>query len=369
MSEGDREDPAGRDPLRQRERRMGELLRDGADPAFRKNLRAAFLGAGEASAPGLRSRTGAGGRRGGAAAALTASDSSSTESGPLTPSDPNPERLRQAWDRPAAREAFRTELRESFVSGELDSTAPRPGRLIVDERLTSPWSRRVRPILFAAAAALLLAFGLRLFGPAGPPTWKVTSPRDAIAGATYEGQVLEHRASLTPGGELFAGTASLRMGLECQRGISLHAEATPGTTAFVRDARWLDDECMHSELAIEGEGELVLMTGCAGASSSVADRVEANIQTPEGNVRFLGGALSIKRFDSGLCVVLEHGRAEIQTLGNDTFSLAPGGRVFVTADGEVHDEPTFCEQRGTPLVDERLAPLDRAQADLAEGIF
>ncbi len=372
---------SGRNPesLSEAERQMGKLLRREASPEARKRVLAAFS-TGRSAETGHWASQGKDGPRSGRPAPDRGANSPnlSSSSDPdraLNANDQNPERLRALWPRPTARGGFRAELRERFVSGawptEQTSASPaRPGLILTDERLRGRWSR-LRPALLAAAAAALVAIGIQLLGPADPPTWRVMSEQAAIAEATYTGEALTHRASLTPHGELFAGTSSLRLGLECQKGISLHAEVTPGTQAFIRDARWLDDECMQSEMALQGEGELVLISGCGGGPSvSVADRVEANVDTPEGNVRFLGGALSIKRTLAGVSVVLEHGRAEIQTTGRDTIILEPGVQVLIRADGELVQDSEYFEKSSTDeAVAERLAPLRGAQNDLAEGIF
>ena len=372
---------SGRDPedFSEAERQLGRLLHRPPPPKARERVLAAFLAGGHAETDHCASQGGSGPRSGrpapGSGAHSPTQFSSSDPDRALNANDQNPERLRALWPRPTARDGFRADLRERFVSGawgpeQIDAPSATPGRILTDERLRGRWSR-LRPALLAAAAAVLVTVGVQLLGPAAPPTWRVMSEQASIAEATYLGEPLTHRASLSPNGELFAGTSSLRLGLECQRGISLHLGATPGTQAFIREARWLDEECMQSELALQGEGELLLISGCAtGPSVSVADRVEANVETPEGNVRFLGGALSIKRSSAGVSVVLEHGRAEIQTTGRDTIILEPGAQVLIRADGELVQDLHYFEKHDTDkAIADRLAPLRVAQADLAEGIF
>ena len=247
--------------------------------------------------------------------------------------------------------------------------APRGGQILTDERLQGRWAR-LRPALLAAAAVVVIALGIRELSTPAQPAWRVNSPGVAASG-TYSGEALVHRASLSPGGQLFAGTAPVRLNLECQRGISMHAEATQGTEAFIQESRWLEDDCMQVELSLVGEGELLLISGCEGGPSlSVADRVEANVETPEGRVRFLGGAISIKRSPDGVSVALDHGRAEIQSTGRDTITLEPGNQVLILPSGKIIQDPIYFEKsESDQAIFDRLAPLLNAQSDLAEGVF
>ena len=355
-----------RDPLSGDERRLAEHLRRPARSGFGAELRRRFLAGDSASQVGHEARTA---RRTPApenpappARIPTGSPPHSTRASelhPVTPLSDQDRRLASVLQPPAARPAFRADLRDRFRSGTIEEPVPAPaGRVIRTHRFGRGWA--LGSALLAAAAALLIFLGPLGGRPA--PQWQVLAP---VVQASYGDSEVVAGSFIDPGRALGAGEQRLRLTLGQQDGSApVRAEVRPNTRTEVGKPCWLDGSCLEAGLAMQDPGEILLI---ADASQHP---IEARVATPEGEVTLLDGALSVRRYAAGTCVVLSEGRARITAVDGEVIELAGGHQVFLGTDGSVKRDESFCAKSAeVPEIEERIAPLRQARADAADGIF
>jgi hypothetical protein len=216
---------------------------------------------------------------------------------------------------------FRDQLRQSFVSGEIEVT----GRRGAPHR-RSPVRRLVVPLALAAAAViafmLLRPPRLRVLDVIGDGVVRVdgraipTQARDDLAQTLREGAVVEVGPDVT-------------LDLIVPKGVVY--ELGPGTRMTIPQTpgRW-SGRAVACSLSV---GELRLRTG-RGFNGA-----ELTVHTPDGVVVVTGTLLSIAADAEGTCVCVLEGTAAVGVDVNDLERVTPGYRKVMLKSGEVSIVP------------------------------
>jgi ferric-dicitrate binding protein FerR (iron transport regulator) len=264
------------------EERIARALRDGtpARAGFRDALRRSFLGEHVAE---------------------SASRSPRELRSPDGMSDRLEQRIAAQPLAPAAREEFRTQLRERFLSGaEGPSDAPGPRAVVSSARRLPAWAGG----LLAAAAVLLIALAIQhQFSADETGLWKVTeiSGRGPVR---IDGRALDplDRETLSR-----AVLASARVESLDNRLVMRHEQ---GPILVLREG---SEMCCR---AASGDPEAPCFDLSAGELFLKADRRGSpdpiRIATPEGEIRVLGTTVGVCLGEGYACVCVVEGEVEIE---------------------------------------------------------
>ncbi len=286
-----------------------------ADPAFRDRLRSAFVAGELESSVKRRSREAVPGRK---ADSLEARDL---------------ERALRNSPEPAAREAYRSDLRTRFVQGF-------PTRM----REVRPRRRSWSPVLvgtLAAAAALVLGFRLLWTSPAPTALWRVAFLEGT--GPVRVGDRDLAPLHLDRAGERFAELAVLeshKNRLALTWGDHLRMDVLPQT---VIEPVQVEGDQSALELRLV-QGEILFET------SPDYDGPPIHVTTPDSMVRITGTCLGILVFDGGTCVCVENGSVDV-SYGGESHSVPHETTHLILQDGQGSKVVPFPAHGADPHVD------------------
>jgi len=304
-----------------RDRELEELLRRlpaaKVDPAFRRRVWAAFSG-------------GAGSRDSG----------SRLEREPRMGGRLEPEFepwLATAPIAPAARGSFRTELRQAFVSGRIQTREPAPAAA-EPRQASAPPRNWVRFAVLAAAAAAVLA--VTFFLPE-PPRWKARLAGPVrLAGEEFSAAEADRLAvALEANGEL----ESLGQPVELSLADVLQLELLHGARLTLPGLPELDGA---TPIALSlNAGEVYLRTSGDYPGNPI------RVKTPQAEVEIHGTTLGILVDDSGTCVCVCQGRVGISSelIPEGSKEVEQGMTYFLFQDSAMGAKyMPFATEVGTP---------------------
>jgi hypothetical protein len=247
-------------------------------------------------------------------------DDSVREPEALTPEMGEARSALRALPTAAPRAAFRAKLREEFVSGLIESSAP-PRTLVI------PWYRtsmaRWGATAMAAAAALLIVSVMNQ-----APAWKLGDVHgdgivvvDGVPVPTQHLSDLERR--LKPG--VFVQVPD-GVDFELASAGQLAMQFTSGTQASVPNppGRWFQRQA----LAEVRTGEVRITTGREFHGARLA------LETPEARVEVTGTTLAVICEPAGTCVCVMDGRVMVGTRGGAGMTAIDAGhRRYLFSDG------------------------------------
>ena len=256
----------------------------------------------------------------------------------LTPEEVQTRDAVRGLGRPGADPGFRARLRQEFVSGTIESSAPKRALVI-------PWHRtpmaRWGGVALAAAALLVVVGFLN-----AAPDWRLNR-------VTGDGMVIvdgrpvptAHASELE---RLMSAGAFVRVptGVEIElmsRGV-MAVQFTPGTEASVPNppGRWFQ----RTSLAEIRRGEWRITTGRDFQGARLA------IDTPEARVEVTGTTFAVICEPEGTCVCVMEGRLNVGTRGGSgPVEVREGNRRFVYADGRPEEMEPMLSREHAPLGD------------------
>ncbi len=323
------------------------LTSDSAAASFKAGLRASFTGGALGATPNGASPAGAspaGASPAGASPAGASPRGASSLGAAHSPDEESPDvRLQRALSGSAPRAAFRKELLNGFVTGELASegdAAPIPQH---------PSTQRLRllgyvaPLVAAAALALIFLPGLlRQLQPV--PEWRILRGQEA----RFENGLVE------------ASDAPVRLEL----GGGAFMQLQPEAEAQLPEPCWLKGNCLDVPIRLEGLAEAILFAG------NEEQDVSMKVETEEAEMELSGSVASVLPCDGGTCIVIGAGSAIVRSrVTGEQLTLQAGDRVFVPAMGKIEITRGFVDQLDRPEVRARILNLQAAQADMAAEVF
>jgi ferric-dicitrate binding protein FerR (iron transport regulator) len=280
---------------------------------------------------------------------------SDREHNDLTPEEERARRAVRELPPVAADPAFRERLKADFVSGRLVEASDHP---------THPGDGTRHP-----------GRAPRRFGPTPRRAWRVIVPVVAAVLAIFlfnRGPALEladvtGTGTITVDGRGFESTdrsgleRAIRPGsrIELAEGVAIevlyedtavYQIVSAATTLPGAPRRWLG---RSSECRLE-RGELQVLTGSRFRGAGL------RIETPEGRIDVTGTLLSVVRDDSGTCVCVHHGKAQVGIDENDLEEIGAGQRKVMFADGQA---PII-----TPIAPPHAEHLTQFEAKYRAGI-
>jgi len=236
----------------------------------------------------------------------------------LTPEQKQARTLLASLPIPSASPQFRERLKREFVAGTVRS----PERAAA----TIPWYRTpgFAPLgIVAAAAILVLAFGLANRGPA----WKLYSPVSGgtlIVDGTPVG--LDSIESLDPylkPGSRISIEDPVDVTLICSNQLILQLAPGSEITLPDRPGRWFDRTVRASVL----RGRVRVTTGDRFAGARLV------VETPEASVEILGTTVSVILESFGTCVCVFEGHVSAAPSGTEPVAVEAGTRRVIFNDG------------------------------------
>jgi ferric-dicitrate binding protein FerR (iron transport regulator) len=240
------------------------------------------------------------------------------EHGPISAEEGRAREALRQTQSPQPDPAFRTRLREEFISGRLSE------RKVFAIR--KQWFSRpaARVVLAAAASVAIIVGALMNRGPAwvimsSSGTGMVQVDGDAVPIERLE----ELRDRIRPGAEV---TIPERGRLELMAKRTLLLELTPGTrfTLPPPPARWLGRDV-----------ELYARSGILRATTGPGfPGARLMIRSPEAEIHVIGTTFTVILEPTGTCVCVLEGTAEVGPRGGAMMSVASGHRGYVFRNGQ-----------------------------------
>jgi ferric-dicitrate binding protein FerR (iron transport regulator) len=261
----------------------------------------------------------------------------------LTPEEARVREILRATPAPRPNADFRARLKQEFVNGILESSAP--ARIV-----RIPWHRRPMTqwggVALAAAAALLVASVLNQ-----APDWQVTSIHgagivsfDGVPVATTNPIELSRHAR--PGVFVQVGDG---VDFEIASRGMMAVEYTSGAQASLPQppGRWFQ---RRSVAEVRG-GEIRVVTGRDFSGARL------RVETPEARVEVTGTSLAVICEPTGTCVCVMEGKVRVGTRGGTSMAdVVAGRRRYVFADGRPDENAEMrpSEHAELPAMRERM---------------